>query len=190
MSQCFDNDKVPLCQCGCGQHPKKARNGAYNKYLRGHNPKQGKSQKPSNNGNAGHFKVGNKHGKGRPEGSRNKATIAVENLFTNEAEALSRQCIELALSGNMPALKLCVDRICPVKKSVPVSLPELPTVSSVSDASVLTGYILKSVADGKLSPVDGEIISRSAERHLRALQIGDLEERLTQLENQLLSEAG
>jgi len=177
----------PLCQCGCGEPVKKRRNGSYNSFRLGHNPKRS-STKPANTGNTGQFKAGQSgNPKGRPQGSRNKASLAVENLFLNEAEQLSRQCIELALSGNLPALKLCIERVCPVRKSVPVRLPDLPKVNSVADASILTGYILDAVASGKLSPVDGEIISRSCERHIKALQVGDLEARLAELEQQLIA---
>ncbi len=35
---------------------------------------------------------------GRPVGSRNKASIAVENLFLDEQERLSRKCIKLLIS--------------------------------------------------------------------------------------------
>src|SRR5712691_6144293 len=37
---------------------------------------------------------------GRPKGARNKATLVVEALLENEAEALTRKVIDLALAGN------------------------------------------------------------------------------------------
>jgi hypothetical protein len=39
---------------------------------------------------------------GRPKGARNKATVAIEALLENEAEALTRKLIESALSGTYP----------------------------------------------------------------------------------------
>lgn len=192
MKKQTDNKTAPpLCQCGCKKPVTQRRNGSsYNSYILGHNPKRAGKQKPSNNGISGRFQPGNTHGKGRPAGSRNKVTLAAENMFEGEAEALSRQCIELALNGNIAALKICIDRISPVKKSVPIRLPGLPEVESVSDASLLTGYLLTAVSEGRLSPLDAEVVSRSAERHLRALQVGDLEQRLSELEAQLLDSAG
>src|SRR5262249_39105368 len=50
---------------------------------------------------------------GRPPGSRNEATLAAEILLEGEAEALTRQAIELALEGDRTALKLCLERILP-----------------------------------------------------------------------------
>ena len=54
--------------------------------------------------------------KGKPQGSRHKATIAALNLLEGEAQALTRKCIDLAMEGDMGALRLCLERIvCPVK---------------------------------------------------------------------------
>ena len=54
---------------------------------------------------------------GRPPGSRNRATIAAEALLEGEAQALTRKAIELALAGDTTALRLCLERIVPQRKS-------------------------------------------------------------------------
>src|SRR5215211_4292561 len=53
---------------------------------------------------------------GRPPGSRNKTTLAVDALLDGEAETLTRKAIELAKAGDLVALRLCLDRICPPRK--------------------------------------------------------------------------
>ena len=50
---------------------------------------------------------------GRPKGSRNKATIAIESLLEGQAEALTQTAISKALDGDSIALRLCLDRIAP-----------------------------------------------------------------------------
>ena len=55
---------------------------------------------------------------GRPKGSRNKATLAVEILLDGEAEAITRKAIELAKQGDLVAIRLCLDRIAPREKTV------------------------------------------------------------------------
>lgn len=64
---------------------------------------------------------------GRPKGSRNKATLAVEVLFDGEAEVITRKAIELAKNGDLAAIRLCLDRIAPPRKDRPVlfALPPL-----------------------------------------------------------------
>jgi hypothetical protein len=123
---------------------------------------------------------------GRPAGSRNKASIAVENLFLDEQERLTRKCIKLAMRGNMQALKLALERICPPRKDVPI-IVDLPKVKKVKDSSKLTSALLKKVANGELTPSQGELLSRMAEKHIKVLQLNDLEARLQLLEERIES---
>lgn len=178
------------CHCGCGQTTLRSRRGTYNRYLLGHNPKYPTNNHTSNNRHAGQFQPGNTYGKGRPVGSRNNVTIAAENLFQGEGQALTRKLIDLALAGNVACLKAAIERIVPVCKSKPIMLPDMPRIESIADASKLTGYVIDSVAEGKISPVEGEIISRSCERHLKALEVRDLEQRLVELEKRLMEKQG
>ena len=67
----------------------------------------------------GKFSDGNA---GRPKGSRNKATIAIESLLDGQAEALTQTAIAKALDGDSIALRLCMDRIAPPMKDKPVAL--------------------------------------------------------------------
>lgn len=172
-----------LCGCGCGQLTKQARNGRFNKFVLGHNVK---SNHTSNNGHNGQFKQGNTYGQGRPAGSKNNVTIAAENLIQGEGEALSRKLVELALDGNVACLKTAIERLIPVCKTRPIALPDMPRVTSIADASTLTGYVLNVVAEGKITPLEGEVLSRSCERHLKALEVRDIEQRLADLEKRLL----
>src|SRR4030095_7662499 len=80
------------------------------------------------------FQPGNS---GRPKGARNKTTLAVEALLDGEAEALTRKAVEVALSGDVTALRLCLDRIVPARKDRPVmfTLPKLETAADAVKAS-------------------------------------------------------
>jgi hypothetical protein len=66
---------------------------------------------------AGQFSAGNS---GRPKGSRNKATIAIESLLQGQAEALTQTVVTKALEGDGVALRLCIERIAPAPKDHPV----------------------------------------------------------------------
>ena len=48
-----------------------------------------------------------------------RATPAAEVMLAGEAEALTRKAIELALQGDTVALRLCLERIVPRRKSGP-----------------------------------------------------------------------
>ena len=57
---------------------------------------------------AGQFSAGNS---GRPKGSRNKATIAIESLLQGQAEALTQTAVTKALDGYTVALQPPIDHI-------------------------------------------------------------------------------
>ena len=88
---------------------------------------------------------------GRPKASRNKATLAAEALLDGEAEALTRKAIELALAGDVTALRLCWDRIVPARKDRPVTFA-LPDLQQANDAVTASAAIVEAVAHGDLTP--------------------------------------
>jgi DNA topoisomerase IA len=59
---------------------------------------------------------------GRPKGSRHKYILAMEALFEREGEAIARKAIELAKNGDQAALRLCFERLSPVKRERTVSI--------------------------------------------------------------------
>ena len=97
---------------------------------------------------AGQFAVGNS---GRPKGSRNKATIAIESLLQGQAEALTQTAVTKALEGDSMALRLCMDRIAPAPKDQPVSF-SLPKMKNALDASEAAGSVLTAVSGGEPDP--------------------------------------
>src|ERR1035438_3799226 len=72
------------------------------------------------------FAPGNRSGKGRPTGSRNKVTLACEDLLEGEAGAITHKVIEMAKEGDHVAMKLCMERIYPPRRQPgPHRLPAL-----------------------------------------------------------------
>ena len=91
---------------------------------------------------------------GRSQGSRNKATLAVEALLDGEVEGLTRKVIDLALDGDTTALRLCLDRLCPPRKDRLVSF-KLPPMKAPADAVAAMSALLAAVAKGKVTPGGG-----------------------------------
>ena len=118
---------------------------------------------------------------GRPKGARNKATTAVEALLDNEAEALTRKVIELALAGNMAAIRLCFERLLPPRRDRGVAF-DLPKIESAADAVAASGAVLESCAEGTLSPSEAVEVMRSIETHLRAIELRQIETGMAALE--------
>ncbi len=118
---------------------------------------------------------------GRPKGSRNKVTLAVEALLEGDAETLTRKAIEKALEGDMVALRLCLDRIAPAKKDAPVTFA-LPAMKTAADAVTAAGAILKAVATSEMTPSEGTAIAVLVETYRRALETQEIEARIAALE--------
>lgn len=118
---------------------------------------------------------------GRPAGSRNKATLAIEALLDGEAEALTRTCIEKALGGDMTALKLCMDRICPPRKDSPVAF-KMPPICNVLDAASVMRSVMEEVAAGSMSPGEAKAVSEVLECYRRMVETSELDRRLSALE--------
>lgn len=71
---------------------------------------------------------------GRPIGARHKATVAAEALLDGEAERLTRKVLEMALAGDIVAMRLCLERILPPRRERPVrfKLPEFAIATRCS----------------------------------------------------------
>ena len=118
---------------------------------------------------------------GKPKGARHKATQAALALLDGEAEALTRKAVETALSGDMAALRLCLERIAPPRKDAPVNF-NLPPMLSAADAAKAAGAVLDAVALGDLTPIEGTHIMALVETFRRTLETTEIEARLTALE--------
>ena len=121
--------------------------------------------------------------KGRSQGSRNKATLAIDNLLDGEAEALTRKAIGMAKEGDTTALRLCLERLCPPRKDRPISI-SLPKIEKPDDALKASAALLGSVAAGEITPLEGAAVATLIEAHRRLVELQDIEQRLTRLEQE------
>ena len=108
---------------------------------------------------------------GRPPGSRNRTALAAEALLEGEAQALTRKAIELALEGDTTALRLCLERIVPQRKSRAVAF-EAPRIDRVEDLAGAIGSIFQEVAGGRLRLDEGATLTSVAIRSLSRVCCG------------------
>jgi len=128
---------------------------------------------------AGQFSSGNT---GRPKGSRNKATIAIESLLQGQAEALTQTAVTKALEGDSVALRLCIEPIAPAPKDQPVSFA-LSQINNALDAAQAAGSVLRAVSDGELTPIEATRVMGLIDGYRRTLELTEIEERLRALES-------
>ncbi len=119
--------------------------------------------------------------KGRPHGSRNKATLAVEALLDGQAEALTQVAIQSALEGDLLALRLCLDRICPPRKSRPIQV-KLPKIETAANIAAAQTVVIAAMAQGDLTPDEAGTVAGVLEARRRTFETTEIEERLARLE--------
>jgi hypothetical protein len=129
--------------------------------------------KPGQSGNPG----------GRPKGALNKATLASQALLEGEAETLTRKVVELAKEGNPVALRLCLERLLPPRKDRPITFA-LPKLEGAEDLPRALKAIVEAVAQGEITPGEGQTLTTLLDAYRKGLETTDLEARVTALEEE------
>ncbi len=122
---------------------------------------------------------GNPFGK-RP-GSRNRATIIAEEMLDCEVRALTRKVLEMALSGDAAAMRLCLDRIIGPRRERPLRFT-LPPIETAADLHAAMAAITAAVARGEITSGEAWELSQTVDTFIRAIDAADFERRLQKLE--------
>lgn len=121
---------------------------------------------------------------GRPRGARNKRTLAAESMFDRDGAAIIETVIELAKGGDIAAIRLCLERICPKRRERPVSL-ELPAMTAPADAVTAMGAIVQAVGDGDLGAGEAADLAKIVAGFSQAIAVTEQEQRLRDAERKL-----
>jgi hypothetical protein len=134
------------------------------------------------------FQPGNTFGRGRPKGSRNKSKSPAQDLLDEYAPNLMRKCIALGMQGDVSMLRMCMERIIPVRRGVciPINLPVIRTAADVDKAAE---KVTQAIRRGKIAPPEGSILMNILESRSRIIERGLLEGRVEELEERIASAA-
>lgn len=125
--------------------------------------KKGESGNPS----------GRKPGTGQVAKLRNSIATHIPEIIT--------QMVSKAKEGDVQAARLLLERVIPPLKSiesnVSITFPENATLSEQGQT------IIQSIADGTLTPGQGQALLSGLGSQARLIEITELEERITALEN-------
>lgn len=127
------------------------------------------------------FQTGNRFGKGRPRGSRNKTTIAAMEMIHSYSEPLIRKAISMALQGDTAVMKPLLDRIVPVARETPVSVGRVRW-ATIEDLTKAGESVLARVASGDLLISEARGLAELIDGQRRVLETEELERRIRALE--------
>lgn len=127
------------------------------------------------------FQPGNKYGRGRPPGSRNKSARVLQSELDRHGEYLIKRCVYMAHQGDRTALRLCMERLMPVRRQRTVQFKVRP-VKTLADVDAASQSVVSDIARGQLTPAEGQAISGILEDRRKVIETHEMEERIGVLE--------
>jgi hypothetical protein len=104
-----------------------------------------------------------------PKGTRHRATQLAEKLMEDDAENIVRAVIAAAKGGDPTAMRLCVERLVPLRKGRPVVF-DLPPVKTAADIAGAVGGLARAMAAGELTTDEASAAASVIEMHRRAIE--------------------
>jgi hypothetical protein len=132
----------------------------------------------------GRFKAGNTMGPGRVQGSRNNATIAMQEMLSGESGALTRKAIDMALGGDTTALRICIDRLVPPCKDRPIHL-KVPPMTNTGDAVSIMEKITTSVMEGEITPSEAMSVAGVVEVYRKTIETQQVVNKCIEIEERM-----
>ena len=117
--------------------------------------------------------------------------MVLEQMLEGEAQRLTRKVIDLALGGDLTALRLCMERLVPPRKDRPIHL-DLPPIQTVQQISMAMTSIAAAISEGQITPGEGETVANILAVQKDVIATGELERRVEELEEKMstLEEVG
>ena len=92
---------------------------------------------------------------GRPRGSRNKATLLMEQLIEDQGPELIQKLIDVAKNGDIRALQLCLDRLVPPRKECETEFEVGPTENHEQIQAAMS-RVFEGIKLGRITLNEGE----------------------------------
>jgi hypothetical protein len=127
------------------------------------------------------FEPGNKFGRGRPRGSRNKNSFPAMQLLDSHAEPLMRRALVEALKGDVPLLRTLLGYVVARRQEAPLKTGPLPA-HTAEELDQSSESVFQAVATGRITPQEARELSSVIECRRRVIETRDLDTRLRAVE--------
>ena len=118
--------------------------------------------------------------KGRPLGSRNKASVILDQIAEGQAAKLLRGVMRRAHDGDLAAAALILSRVWPARKAR-IKF-RMPPIARAADLPAALSAITIAVSEGILSTAEAADLAQLMTATARAYELLDLAERVERLE--------
>ncbi len=119
---------------------------------------------------------------GRPTGILDKRS-ELTGLLKPHASALVDKAVELALEGDVNALRLCLERLIPKAKDETINLVlQAQDLTKPELLLNINSMVINAVSKGELTPEEGKTITGIIEAQRKLIETASLSGRLAALE--------
>jgi hypothetical protein len=126
---------------------------------------------------------------GRPRGSRKNASHRARELLAEKTDEIVEKLREMALAGNIAALRLCLAQLAPAGKYEPL-LCEMRPLQKAADAVGAMAGLAAAAAAGEITADEAAKFAKVISVYVSTLEAHDFEKRLVKLEQADLSKLG
>lgn len=127
------------------------------------------------------FPKGHRRSRGRPRGSRNKATILMEQLSSDAPQKAAEIINKELIVGTRWAAAMVV-RVMPKLRGNVIEI-DLPEIKTAADVQAAQARIIEAMACGEITTGDARTATDVLQNHLRTIEVALLEKQLEALES-------
>jgi hypothetical protein len=117
------------------------------------------------------------------------ATRITEQLFDNQAELLVEKCLSMALGGDVSAMRIAMERLCPPRRSRPITVA-MPPITTAQSLIAASAALTEGATSGEITPDEADALSTLVGNVAKAVEAADLADRIAKLEQQIAANGG
>lgn len=102
--------------------------------------------------------------------------MSLERDFNCRQSNICRRLVEEALTGNIQAIKLILDRVLPSRRDRVIDV-QLPILNTADDALKAMSIIIEAIGRGNITPSEGEALSRIIDAFVKTIQTHEIKKR-------------
>jgi hypothetical protein len=124
--------------------------------------------------------------KGKPKGAWSRRTVgaSLARVLSTKGKAVLKKCIDVALTGDVSAMRLILERVLPRERTIVLPLPKIRDAQSAMSALAI---IMDSCAEGSLTPSEASNLSGLARIYIELNELNEVKQRLADIEAKLNS---